>query len=361
VEKTSQHSIEFIKASMKNAYLDQVIEKMKKLASHLMADVQAYDEGRIPTVWEEASLKNKWFILPFIRYAIEHWAHLFSDEQSSRFWLERYDLPVSKRKRVLLILAGNIPLVGLHDVMCTLLAGHVAYIKMSSGDDVLLPYVLDLCKNVGLVHEDQILFKEEIGKDFDAVVATGSNLTANTFKYYFKDLPALIRGHRNSVAILTGKETKAELDGLADDIFLYFGLGCRNVSFLLVPENYMWETFHTSMLRYEHLMDHTPYAHNYYYYRGYFGMMLEKNILDKGFYLLRPYDQIHSPISMIHYFTYHSLEDALEFVKERSSVIQCVVASEAIISDTVPFGHTQKPGWDEYSDNLDTMQFLTTL
>lgn len=343
------------------SYVRHIVERLKQVALRLQKDIEAYNAGNPPQVWVEASLKNKWFILPFIRYNIEHWAQLFSDEQSLYHWLERYSLPVASRKRVLLVLAGNIPLVGLHDVVCTLVAGHEAYIKMSSDDDVLLPYVLDIFKDVGFSDENVIRFKETIGKDFDAVVATGSNLTTNIFTYYFADIPSLIRGHRNSVVILTGTETSEELEKLADDIFLYFGLGCRNVSFAFVPDGYSWDAFHQAMKKYEHLIDHTPYAHNYYYYRGYFGMMLERNVVDKGFYLLRPHHQIHSPISMIHFYTYKKLDEALEFIEERKKAIQCVVAKKEVYPEGVLFGQTQKPRWDEYADNVDSLDFLTNL
>lgn len=342
-------------------YIDKLVESCQLIGEELLKEIDSFRKGAIPSHWEEASFRNKWFTLENIRFAFEHWANLFSSCNDIKKWLSQYSLPVAKLKKILLILPGNIPLVGLHDVLCTLFAGHQAYVKLSSDDQVLIKHVFCLLENSGLAAKGQIVFKEDLGKDFDAVIATGSNLSANTFRYYFQDFPSVIRGHRNSVAVLTGDEKPEELEALADDVFVYFGLGCRNVSYFLVPEGYDWKPWVEASGKYAHLLDHTPYSNNYLYYRGYFGMMLEKNVSDCGFFLLRPHEQIHSPISVIHYKFYQNLNEVRLFLLERNHLIQCIVSREKIIENTIPFGMTQKPAWNDYADNIDVMEFLTNL
>ncbi|MCX7697398.1 MAG: hypothetical protein N2Z72_06880 [Bacteroidales bacterium] len=345
----------------KERYIEEITKKAQLISQMLEKEVESYQKGQVPIHWKEAFARNKWFTFENICYSFKHWIHLFSSVEKIKNWLSHYDIPIIRPRRILLILPGNIPLVGLHDVICTLLTGHQAYVKLSSDDEVLMKHMLDIFQEVGLARDGQIIYKEKIGRDFDGVIASGSNLSANTFRFYFRDMCTIIRGHRNSVAVLSGEETTEEMEALVEDVFVYFGLGCRNVSFFFVPENYDWKLWTEAAKKFEYLLDHTPYSNNYLYYRGYFGMMLEKNVSDKGFYLLRPHEQIHSPIAVIHYKTYRNLEEVYQFLKEKENLIQCVVSKKNVISSALPFGMTQKPSWNDYADNIDTMKFLVKI
>ena len=209
----------------------------KELENYFLYKEKAPLYKKIELILEEAERKNAWFDRENCLMTLHHWAGLLKKENLSQ-WLSSYSIENIPQKRIALILAGNIPLVGFHDLLCTLLIGHIAIVKLSSNDKVLLPFLISELKNLTSIFEDKIIFTEEKLTDFDAVIATGSNNTARYFEYYFGKKPHIIRKNRNSIAILTGEETKEELELLGKDIFTYFGLGCRNVSKIFIPENY---------------------------------------------------------------------------------------------------------------------------
>ena len=201
-------------------------------------------------------------------------------------------------------MAGNIPLVGFHDFISALVSGHNIVIKQSSNDKHLLPYLVSYVQHLTPNLKGKIKFTNNKLEDFDAVIATGSNNTARYFEAYFKDYPAIVRKNRNSVAILTGKESKEQLTGLAEDIFRYYGLGCRSVSKLFVPKDYDFDGFFNAIYEWHPIMNSAKYANNYDYNKAIY-MMSQTPIIENGFLMLIENDALHSPLSILNYQYYN--------------------------------------------------------
>lgn len=309
-----------------------------------------------------AAAHNPWFIPHFIQKAVASISEMFH-ETHLRTWVHHYpeikDKP--KAKTVGAIMAGNIPLVGFHDFLCVLLSGHKFLGKLSSNDQVLLPAVAEILKHIAPDFADSIYFTNHKITGFDAVIATGSNNSARYFDYYFGRYPNLIRSHRNGIAVITGKESKKELKDLADDVFMYFGLGCRNVSKIYFPEGYNLEHVFEGFEGYRDMMLlHTKYFNNYEYNKA---IMLVNNeaFYDNGFVLLKPSGEIASPVSVV-YFEYYKNETELHSkLTLHDNVIQCIVSNHSGGSNRVPFGHSQKPLLTDYADGIDTMKWLVDL
>ena len=302
---------------------------------------------------------NGWFTPEQVYFAIKSWADALT-EQNLTNWLSNYSIPNNEPKNVGLILAGNIPLVGFHDFLCVILSGNKALIKTSSNDQKLLPFLIDYLISVDADFSKHIEFVDGKLENFDAVIATGSNNTARYFEYYFKNKPAIIRKNRNSVAVLTGKETKEELILLGEDIFRYFGLGCRNVSKLFVPKNYSFDLFFEAMFEYKDVIHYEKYANNYDYNKAVF-LMSNYKLLDNGFLTLKEDTQQYaSPISSIFYQQYDSLAQLQQQLTQDTPLLQCIV-SNGCIPDSIGFGQTQKPNLWDYADGIDTLTFLTKL
>ncbi len=304
---------------------------------------------------EQAELQNRWFTSENVLYALEGWGELLQ-ENRLRAWLAHYTLTQIQPKTIAVITAGNIPLVGFHDVLCTLITGHKALIKCSSNDKVILPFVADFLQSQADQFRGKIEFSEGVLKDFDAVIATGSNNTARYFEYYFGKKPHIIRKNRNSVAVLTGHETKDELALLGEDVFRYFGLGCRSVSKLFVPRGYDFDSLLQSIYNYGALLEHNKFTNNYDYNKAVY-LMSEFDILDNGFVMLKEDPRYASPIATLFYEYYDSPENLKQRLKQDENQIQCVVARE-FVADEVPFGQTQRPDLNDYADRIDTVEFL---
>jgi hypothetical protein len=231
--------------------------------------------------------------------------------------------------------------------------------KLSSNDKTLLPFLAEYLISVEPEFKNYIEFTDGKLENFDAVIATGSNNTARYFEYYFGKYPNIIRKNRNSAAILTGNETKEELKNLADDIFTYFGLGCRNVSKLYIPENYDFEAFFKGMFSWKEIIHNHKYINNYDYNKAVY-LMDSFPLLDNEFMLLKEDTAFSSPISVVFYEKYNSLEDLSKELEEQSENIQCVV-SKAGINNEIPFGKAQNPELWDYADRIDTVEFLLKL
>ena len=256
-------------------------------------------------------------------------------------------------------MAGNIPLVGFHDFLCVLLSGNKVLAKLSSNDNLILPFLSKILLEQNPELKAYINFTEEKLENFDAVIATGSNNTSRYFEYYFGKYPNIIRKNRNSVAVLTGNETHEELALLGQDIFRYFGLGCRNVSKLFVPEGYNFDAFYTSIFEFQDIINQNKYANNYDYNKAVY-LMSNMNILDNGFLILKEDESFASPIACLffeHYKDQSSLKEKLQLQEEN---IQCIV-SNGWFEDEIPFGKTQIPALMDYADSVDTLQFLLNL
>ncbi|WP_418509972.1 acyl-CoA reductase [Corallibacter sp.] len=298
---------------------------------------------------------NGWFTQENIVYALSGWSNLLTDSNINQ-WLGNYNFKGVSQKNVAIIMAGNIPLVGFHDFISVLLSGHNVVVKQSSNDKQLLPFLAKYLEYVAPEFKGRITFTEEKLSNFDAVIATGSDNTARYFEYYFKGKPAVIRKNRNSVAILTGNETEDDLKNLSEDIFRYYGLGCRNVSKLFVPENYNFDSFFKAMYHWHPIIDKAKYANNYDYNKAVY-LMSEFNMLENGFLMLKEDESYASPIATIFYEQYSSLETLNKKLKTDTNKIQCVV-SKGLNSNDIAFGQTQNPQLWDYADSLDIIEFL---
>ena len=309
--------------------------------------------------WEAAKRKahaeNGWFTPEFIALAVRQVATGFLQPDALAAWALRYDVPDERvaPRTVGVVMAGNIPLVGFHDLLCVFVSGHRQLIKPSGKDDVLIRHLVERLVAGDAAVAPWIGFAERLN-GCDAYIATGSNNSARYFDYYFAKYPHIIRRNRTSVAVLTGDETWEELEALADDVYQYFGLGCRNVTQLLVPENYDFLRLLEAFRKYNYLADLTRYKHNYDY-------QLTLLILTKKYYMtnesiiLTENDSPFSPISVLHY-TYYRPGTAPSLLSGEQGDIQCVVGR-----DYIPLGWAQRPGLEDYADGVDTMAFLKGL
>lgn len=301
---------------------------------------------------------NGWYTPEQVYFAIRSWAEALTKENLNQ-WLSKYNLENVGGKTVGLVLAGNIPLVGFHDFLSVLISGHKVLVKTSSSDQHLLPFLAKYIMAVEPKMAEYITFTEGKLENFDAVIATGSNNTARYFEYYFKDKPSIIRKNRNSVAVLDGTESKEDFIQLGEDIFRYFGLGCRNVSKLFVPKNYKFEAFFEGIFEYQDVIHYEKYANNYDYNKAVF-LMSNFKLLDNGFLTIKEDTSYSSPISSVFYEFYENTEELKKRLATDNEQIQCIV-SKGIIENSIPFGKTQKPELWDYADNVDTIAFLSLI
>jgi len=301
---------------------------------------------------------NGWYTPENVYFSIQSWATALTEKNLEQ-WGNAYNLQINIPKNVGLILAGNIPLVGFHDFLSVLVTGHNVLIKTSSNDQFLLPFLAKYIIAIEPKFTNKITFIEGKLENFDAVIATGSNNTARYFEYYFKDKPSIIRKNRNSVAILNGKETKEQLIALGEDIFRYFGLGCRNVSKLFVPKGYSFTAFFEAIFEYQDIIHYEKYANNYDYNKAVF-LMSNFKLLDNGFLTLKEDTSYASPISSVFYEFYENIDDLQIRLQTESEQIQCIV-SRNLVENSINFGQTQKPNLWDYADNVDTISFLLTI
>lgn len=298
---------------------------------------------------------NGWYTPEQVYFSTQSWATALTEENLDQ-WLSAYNFEEVKPKNVALILAGNIPLVGFHDFLSVLITGHNVLVKTSSNDQYLLPFLAKYIIAIEPKFADKITFVEGKLENFDAVIATGSNNTARYFEYYFKDKPKIIRKNRNSVAVLNGKETKEQLTALGEDIFRYFGLGCRNVSKLFVPTGYSFVAFFEAIFEYQEVIHYEKYANNYDYNKAVF-LMSNYKLLDNGFLTLKEDKSYASPISSVFYEFYDDIDTLQTRLQSENEQIQCIVSNK-LIENSINFGQTQKPNLWDYADNVDTISFL---
>ena len=305
-------------------------------------------------VIKKAQSNNSWFTDENIKINLTYWSKKLIKTNLNQ-WLSKYNLKDTSRKNIAIIMAGNIPLVGFHDFICVFLAGHNSIIKLSSNDKYLIPFLLNLVK----FPSDKVVYLDGMLKDYDAVIATGSDNTSRYFEYYFKNKQSIIRKNRNSIAILDGNETDEELKSLSHDILTYFGLGCRSVSKLYVPKGYNFDSFFNSIFAYKDLINNHKYANNYDYNKAIY-LMSEYKFLDNGFFMIKEGNEMHSPISTINYEYYDNISHLNEKIKQQEDNIQCVV-SNIKFEGRIDFGETQNPSLNQYADNIDVMNFLLTI
>ena len=300
---------------------------------------------------------NGWFTQENIEKAFSNWAMVLEISKIEK-WINSYKLrEIDKQRNIALILAGNIPMVGFHDIICVWVSGNNAQIKCSSKDKTLLPFMTQfLEKEAGIFAFNYL---DQPFENFDAIIATGSNNSARYFKYYFGKYPHIIRKNRNGVAVLNGKETKKELESLGNDILQYFGLGCRNVSKIFVPMNYDINFIFGGLYSHSKVIENVKYANNYDYYKAIY-LMSEYNFLENGFFMIKEDKEFSAPISCL-YIEYYSNELELkENLENNKESIQCIV-SNIQIEGKINFGSSQKPELWNYADDIDTLLFLNNL
>lgn len=304
---------------------------------------------------------NAWFTEDQVRKAIGNIAATLTREEITQ-WLDRYpELPFTgPAKTIGVVMAGNIPLVGFHDLLCVLLSGHHFLGKPSTKDDHLLRKVTGIICAIEPGFTERITYTDGYLKNADAIIATGSDNTARHFEYYFRNKPHIIRRNRNGVAVLTGNETRGQLLQLGDDIFSYFGLGCRNVTKIYIPEGYPLEKLLEPLESFSSLRHHNKYANNLDYNRSVYLMNLIP-FLDNGVLLLKEDELLSSPVGVVYYEKYSQLENIAKKILLKQDQIQCVVTIAGEIENAVPPGRSQSPRLWEYADGVDTMKFLTGL
>ncbi len=315
--------------------------------------------GKMTNSIKQAKKSNGWFTEDNILFSIKAWANALSEEKI-RTWLEKYTQEINKSdnsKRVGVIMAGNIPLVGLHDALCVLASGNNLLAKVSSDDAGLTTTVLSSLIEIEPEYASRISLVENKLRDFDMIIATGSNNTARYFQYYFGKYPHIIRKNRNGIGIVA-KENSC-FEGLGEDIFRYFGLGCRNVSFLFIPEGLDIGLFMANFAAWESIKNHSKYMNNYQYHKALYLLNGDK-FFDNGFFMMRESDQLQSPVGTIHYKYYNDPAEVRSFLNSHKEQWQCVVEEKDSYKGSIPYGKSQFPELWNYADNIDTMNFLLT-
>lgn len=307
----------------------------------------------------DAEAYNNWFTKENIILALKNWSEALTTE-NLHAWTKTYPYAEAP-KNVGIIMAGNLPLVGFHDLLSVVISGNNALIKTSSKDDKLIQLVIKFLYSVNEEFKTIIQTVERL-EDFEAVIATGSNNTARYFEQYFGKVPHIIRKNRTSVAVLNGLETEEDLKKLGDDLFIYYGLGCRNVTKLYVKdEGQLPNVFEAIFPWGETVINHPKYANNYDYNRAIY-LLGKDEFLDNNFVLLKKDSSLHSPIAVVNYETYTDINEVKHYLAEHNDQIQCVVGNEMKDNpDHVEFGQTQFPKLTDYADNIDTLKFLAEL
>lgn len=313
-------------------------------------------DEKFAALLRKSEIENSWFTQESQRFALKQWSDLLTEENLNH-WLSKYK-PSHDSKKVGLILAGNIPMVGFHDVISVILSQHIALIKLSSKDRTILPFLLNKWQEFSEA-ELQYEFVEKL-QDFDAVIATGSNNTARYLEYYFKDHLSIIRKNRTSIAVLKGDETPEELQLLAEDIFRYYGLGCRNVTRLFIPQDFVIDGLFENFLNFKEIINHNKYANNYEYNRAIY-LLNQERFWDNNFVMLKEDEALFSPLSVINFTRYKNIDEVKSFINENEENIQAIVAKPELGLDSIALGEAQNPDLETYADHVDTMQFLEVI
>lgn len=305
---------------------------------------------------EVAHHHNGWFSPQAVKHALKAWGESLNAVDAES-WLKSYSFD-GKNQKVGVIMAGNIPLVGLHDALCVLLSGDVLHAKLSSKDSLLMPIVLNAISSIAPEWKAQIKIVGQL-KDIDVLIATGSDNSARYFDYYFRDKKKLIRKNRTSVAILNGSESDEELAALADDIFTYYGLGCRNVTKIFLPKGYDLDQLFKAFFPYQEIINHNKYANNYDYNKAIY-LLNKVDLLENGFILLKEDEGLHSPVGVLFYEYYEDVDEVKKKLQASADEVQAIVSN---LNDAtyMPFGKAQKPELWDYADGVDTLAFLQAM
>lgn len=335
--------------------LDRKIEALIELGNQIQQTTQ---EEKLD-LFDNVGYANAWFTPENIEKALEGLSFMLEKNQLSA-WLKQYPTlkSANQGKKVGVIMAGNIPAVGFHDAICVLLSGNQLHAKLSSTDTILMKWILNTLIAIEPLFASQIFYVEDL-KTIDALIATGSDNSSRYFEYYFSKIPHIIRKNRTSLAILDGKETKEDLTNLGKDIFSYFGLGCRNVSKLLVPKDYDLTLFIEAMFEFKEVLYNRKYANNYEYNRAIY-LMNQEEFLDNNFLLIKESKELVSPVGVIYYARYNSTDELLDTLNENAEKLQCISVRNPKGKE-IKFGQTQRPNVWDYADGVDTLEFLKNI
>lgn len=320
---------------------------------------KGYDRDAFEQSLNRAMDDNAWFTSESIFRSLYILGVSMNNEDLEK-WTGMYDLKEDKGKTVAVIMAGNIPAVGFHDFMSVLMSGNKVLAKLSSDDSHLIPAIADLIIAMEPDFAEMIAFTEGTIKDFDAVIATGSNNTSRYFKHYFGKYPHIIRKNRNGLGVISGNEDQESLRSFGDDIFMYYGLGCRNISKLFIPHDYDLKTFYDPIENYASVANHHKYKNNYDYNKSIYLVNSDPHY-DNGFLLLKESASMASPVSVLHFERYDDTDEVNRFIAEESENIQCVISDDPGINTAIPPGTAQYPKLWDYADGVDTMEFLSKI
>tara|TARA_B100001248_G_scaffold159807_1_gene120541 strand:+ start:2253 stop:3293 length:1041 start_codon:yes stop_codon:yes gene_type:complete len=328
-------------------------------SDYINNNLESLEKNKFDKAINESILHNSFFSKKNILKSLLSWSNVLTKKSIDDF-LSNYLIKNKKReKKIAIIMAGNIPLVGFHDFFCVIISGNFAVIKLSSKDSHLFKFILSFLVKENPDFDTKFDVFESKLEIFDAVIATGNNISANQFELYFKKYPKIIRRNRHSIAILNGNETKKEIELLANDIFYYYGLGCRNVSKIFIPNNYNLDILFKSFVLWNEVINKNSYANNYNYYRAIY--LLNKEVFfDNGFVLLKESEKIGSPVGTIYFEYYKSDNQIKEMIKKNNEKIQCIVSNNNY-PKTIKFGETQMPNLNDFADDIDTFNFLLKL
>lgn len=323
---------------------------------------QKLENENLEEVLAFAKSKNGWFTIDNLKKSIRTIVDKYLNESELRNFVSFYPKVYFEQlepKKVGIIAAGNIPLVGFQDIVHVMLCGHVAIYKASSQDEILIQYILKELKSINSDVEQCFILADRLN-NMDAYIATGSGNTSRYFDYYFASKPHIIRKNRTSVAVLSGSETKIELADLGNDIFSYFGLGCRNIAKLFVPIGYDFTPFFEAIEYWNTISMHSKYNNNYDYMKSIY-LVNGVQHLDNGFLLLKNDENLASPISTLFYEYYSDTETLKERLETQKDEIQVVVSKQQIAQNNYRFGESQTPSLADYADNVDTIEFLAKI
>jgi hypothetical protein len=337
---------------LQNMTVQDRIEVFNQLGDRL----RSLDQDQLEEICYRAGNGNSWFTAESVSAALAAWGNVLDEAQLLK-WTEPYTLSPKTSIKVGLVMAGNIPLVGFHDLLSVLISGHIAHVKFSSQDSFLMQFMINEIKSISEEMSKHIVLVERMN-DADAIIATGSDNSARYFKHYFASKPHIIRQNRTAIAVLNGEETKEELKAFGDDYFQYFGLGCRNVSKVYVPKGYELPRLIDALLGYEKVLDHHKYRNNYDYNKSIY-LVNKESHLDSGFFMMRESEELVSPISVLFYEYYSSPAELDLVLATNSEKIQCVVSANAWYEGSLPLGKAQNPELWDYADGVDTLEFLS--
>ncbi len=337
--------------------LQQRIELLTLLGIYLKKENHAEND-----VYYKVRQKNAWFSIPFLQYRIDTIVENYLIKDKLQQFAAQYAIPEETKtvKVIGQVLAGNIPLVGIHDLICTFLSGHISQIKLSSKDEVLYHYILNYLKDLEPEIANYFQITERLS-NFDAIIATGSNNSGRYFEQYFAKYPNIIRKNRNGLVVITGKESEEEITAIGKDVFTFYGMGCRSISKLFVPENYdfvpilrNWEE------HYNEVKDHNKYKNNYDYQLSILLVNRVDHLASENILLLEN-ENMASPISLLHYQKYSNPEEVNKWIEKHQEEIQCVVSKNSVINNALPVGSAQSCTLYDYADHIDTMKFLKSV